>query len=93
MRFEFLAGNVHDSKHFITLLEGNESETYADSAYQSQENTDWLSERGIENRLIKRAYRNRSLSQEDKVFNQKHAGVRSIVERVFGILKRTLRYG
>jgi hypothetical protein len=40
MRFEFLAGNVHDSKHFITLLEGNESATYADSAYQSQENTD-----------------------------------------------------
>jgi hypothetical protein len=48
--------------------------------------TDWLTTRGIENRLIKRAYRNRPLSQEDKVFNQKHAGVRSTVERVFGVL-------
>jgi IS5 family transposase len=83
----YSAGNVHDSNHFTTLLEGNELAAYADSAYQSQAHNDWLSERGIENRLIKRAYRNRPLSKEDKVFNQTHAGVRSTVERVFGVLK------
>ena len=83
----YSAGNVHDSNHFTTLLEGNESAAYADSAYQSQAHTDWLSERGIENRLIKRAYRNHPLSQEDKVFNQTHAGFRSKVEHVFGVLK------
>jgi IS5 family transposase len=55
----YSTGNVHDSNHFTTLLEGNETASYADSAYQSQEHTDWLSERGIENRLIKPAYRNR----------------------------------
>ena len=59
----YTAGNVHNSKHFITLLEGNESATYGYSAYQSQANTDWLSELGIENKLIKRAYRNRLLRQ------------------------------
>jgi IS5 family transposase len=74
---------VHDSNHFTTLLEGNESAAYAGSAYQSQAHTDWLSEHGIENRLIKRAYRNRLLSKEDKMFNQTHSGVRSIVERLF----------
>jgi IS5 family transposase len=83
----YTAGNVHDSNHFTTLLKGNESAAYADSAYQSEMHTDWLTARGIENRLIKRAYRNRPLSQEDKVFNQTHAGVRSTVERVFGVLK------
>jgi IS5 family transposase len=83
----YTAGNVHDSKHFTTLLKGNESAAYADSAYQSETHTDWLTARGIENRLIKRTYRNRPLSQEDKVFNQTHAGVRSTVERVFGVLK------
>jgi IS5 family transposase len=83
----YSAGNVHDSNHFTTLLKGNESAAYADSAYQSQTHTDWLLVRGIENRLIKRAYRNRPLSKEDKVFNQTHAGVRSTVERVFGVLK------
>ena len=66
----YTAGNVHDSNHFTTLLKGNESAAYADSAYQSEMHTDWLTARGIENRLIKRAYRNRPLSQEDKVFNQ-----------------------
>ncbi len=44
---------MHDSNHFTTLLEGNESAAYADSAYQSQT----------------------------------HTGVRSTVERVFGVLK------
>ena len=74
---------MHDSNHFTTLLKGNETAAYADSAYQSQTHTDWLSERGIENRLIKRAYRNRPLSKGDKVLNQTHAGVRSTAERVF----------
>ena len=55
----YTAGNVHDSNHFTTLLKGNESAAYADSAYQSEMHTDWLTTRGIENRLIKRAYRNR----------------------------------
>ena len=89
----YSAGNVHDSNHFTTLLKGNESAAYADSAYQSEMHTDWLTTRGIENRLIKRAYRNRPLSQEDKVFNQTHAGVRSAVERVFGVLKQHYAMG
>jgi len=66
----FSPGNVHDSNHFTTLLKGNEVAAYADSAYQSESHTDWLLDRGIENRLIKRAYRNLPLSKEDKVFNQ-----------------------
>ena len=89
----YTAGTVHDSNHFTTLLKGNESAAYADSAYQSEMHTDWLTTRGIENRLIKRAYRNRPLSQEDKVFNQTHAGVRSTVERVFGVLKQHYAMG
>jgi IS5 family transposase len=38
----YTAGNVHDSNHFTTLLKGNESAAYADSAYQSEMHTDWL---------------------------------------------------
>ena len=47
----------------------------------------------MQHRLIKRTYRNRPLSQEDKVFNQTHAGVRSAVERVFGVLKQHYAMG
>lgn len=84
----FTAGNVHDSTCFTELLSGDETAAYADSAYPSQKHDDWLEERGIANRLIKRAYRNRPLTAEDKIFNQTHAGVRCTVERVFGVLKQ-----
>ena len=82
---------MHDSNCFTDLLEGDESAVYADSAYQSQKHADWLSQQGIGNRLTKRAYRNRPLTAEDRLFNRTHSGVRSTVERVFGVLK--LHYG
>ena len=85
---DFSGGSSHDSNHFTELLSGKESAVYADSAYQSEHHTAWLSDRGIDNRLTKRAYRNRPLSEEDKQFNRNHSGVRSTVERVFGVLKQ-----
>lgn len=85
---DYSSGSSHDSNHFTGLLSGDESAAYADSAYQSEKHGQWLSERGIDNRLTRRAYRNRPLSEEDKQFNRTHSGVRSIVERVFGVLKQ-----
>lgn len=85
---DFSGGSSHDSNHFTELLSGEESAVYADSAYQSEQHAVWLSDRGIENRLTKRAYRNRPLSEADKQFNRTHSGVRSTVERVFGVLKQ-----
>ena len=85
---DFSSGSLHDSNCFTGLLSGDESAVYADSAYQSQAHNDWLSEHGIENRLIKRAYRRRPLTEEDKQFNRLHSGVRCSVERVFGVLKQ-----
>ena len=88
---DFTSGSAHDSNCFTDLLEGDESAVYADSAYQSQKHSDWLSQKGIANRVTKRAYRNRPLTAEDRLFNRIHSGVRSTVERVFGVLK--LHYG
>ena len=85
---DYSSGSSHDSNHFTELLSGEESAVYADSAYQSEKHHQWLSERGVENRLTKRAYRNRPLSEKDKQFNRSHSGVRSTVERVFGVLKQ-----
>jgi len=85
---DYSRGSSHDSNHFTELFSGEESAAYADSAYQSDKHTQWLSERGIDNRLTKRAYRNRPLSKKDKQFNRLHSGVRSVVERVFGVLKQ-----
>lgn len=85
---DYSSGSSHDANHFTDLLSGKESAVYADSAYQSGKHSDWLAERGIDNRLIRRAYRNRPLTEQDKQFNRLHSGVRSTVERVFGVLKQ-----
>jgi len=92
---DYTAGNVHDSNCFTGLLSGNESAAYADSAYQSRAHNQWLKDRHIENRVIKRAYRNKPLDKKAKQFNRIHSGVRCTVERVFGVLKHeaTLRHG
>ena len=84
-------GNLHDSNCFTELLSAEETSVYADSAYLSKEHEAWLSKRKIKSRVIKRAYRNRPLTDKDKHFNRIHSGVRCTVERVFGVLK--LHYG
>jgi transposase, IS5 family len=85
---DFTAGNVHDSQRFIELLTETESTVYADSAYRSEEHDQWLAHRGIKNCINKRAYRNRPLSENARIFNQICSSVRNTVERVFGILKQ-----
>jgi len=90
---DFTAGNVHDSNCFTDLLSGDEAAVYADSAYCSKKHDQWLSERHIENRLTRRAYRNKPLTDEDKSFNRQHSGVRSTVERTFGVLKQHYAMG
>lgn len=84
---DFTAGNIHDSQCFEELLTGNEEVIYADSAYQSQAHSDIMEEKAIKNCIIKRAYRNRPLTEQDKKHNRTHSGVRCTVERVFGVLK------
>jgi len=56
--------------------------------YQSAVYAEWLSECGIGNSSIKRAYQHRPLGKEDKQFNRLPSGARSAVERVFGVLKQ-----
>jgi IS5 family transposase len=85
---DYSKGSLHDSNCFTGLLSGDESAVYADSAYASKAHHQWLKEKDIKNRIIKRAYRNHPLSAEDKHFNRLHAGVRCTVERVFGVLKQ-----
>jgi len=85
--YEMSAGNVHDSQVFESLLTGTETEDYADSAYKSQAHDELLKEKEIVNRALKRAYRNKPLTAHDKRENQYNASTRTVVERVFGVLK------
>lgn len=88
---DFTAGNVHDSQCFTQLLSGKEAQVYADSAYASAATNKWLAKRGIDNKVLARAYRNKPLTKKQKHHNKTCSPIRSIVERVFGVLK--LHYG
>ncbi len=86
-RYDFTAGNVHDSQVFESLLTGKEKEAYADSAYKSKARDESLKGERIGNRILERAYRNKPLTDKQKLSNRLASGTRSIVERVFGVLK------
>ena len=87
----FTSGNIHDSKCLAPLLSGTESAVYADSAYKSEKHDALLATHGSKNCVLERAYRNTPLTDAQKQRNRQHSGIRSIVERVFGVLK--LHYG
>lgn len=86
-RYGFTAGNVHDSNIFESLLTGKEKEAFADSAYKSKKHDEVLKSKRIANRILERAYRNKPLTEHQKRSNRLVSGTRSIVERVFGVLK------
>ena len=83
----FTAGNIHDSQCLAPLLSGEESSVYADSAYQSERHDALLAARGSKNGILERAYRNKPLTDAQKRRNRQHSGIRSMVERVLGVLK------
>ncbi len=87
----FTSGNAHDTKCLVPLLSGTESAVYADSAYTSEPHDALLVAHGSKNCILERAYRNTPLTDAQKQRNQRYSGIRSIVERVFGVLK--LHYG
>lgn len=85
--YDVTAGNIHDSQVFESLLTGKEKEAFADSAYKSKERDKSLKDKRIGNRILERAYRNKPLTNQQKTSNKLASGTRSIVERVFGVLK------
>lgn len=82
------AGNVHDSQLLEEVLTGTEEAVYADSAYTGKAIARKLAERGIDNRINERAYRNTPLTEAQKAYNGAMSGVRYVVERTFGAFKR-----
>lgn len=85
---QLTAGNTHDSQIFEVLLTGNEKEVYADSAYKSEKHDALLASKGIKNKVLERAYRNKKLTDEQKRHNRFKSQIRAVVERTFGVLKK-----
>ena len=65
----------------------------ADKAYGSEDHRNWLKENGIEDRLMYKAQKNKPLTNWQTWFNKAVASIRSGVERVFGVGKRSYGLG
>jgi len=85
---EFTPANEHDGGSFEALVSGDEAVVYADKAYASQERSDWLRDRGIEDGILFKAARGRPLTAIQKLINQELTAIRRNVEHVFGTVKR-----
>jgi IS5 family transposase len=81
------AANMHDSQQLPNLLHGQETRLYGDSAYRNQKEMLKKIAPKAKDFTNKRAYRNRPLSDADKLTNRRKSSVRAKVEHVFRPLK------
>jgi IS5 family transposase len=65
----------------------------ADKGYQSEKNSALLKQRKLKNHILKKAKRNKALTQWEKKFNKLVGKVRFKVERTFGGIKRWFQGG
>jgi len=91
-RYVVSDASVHDSQKFEDVLDTSNtaSDVWADSAYRSQKIEEKLGRRGLKNRIHRRAYRNRKLSEAQKAANTTRSKVRARVEHVFGDQKNAM---
>ncbi|HEZ1925610.1 TPA: IS5 family transposase, partial [Neisseria meningitidis] len=86
--------NAHECTHLSPLLEGLPKGTtvYADKGYDSKENRQHLKEHRLQNGIMRKACRNRPLSETQTKHNRYLSKTRYVVEQSFGTLHRKFRY-
>lgn len=87
--------NISETKNLESMVDGlsRGQALYADKAYPSAKNNEFLKEKGVKNRIMKKAARNRALSFWEKRFNYLVSKKRYLVEQTFGTLKRRFDMG
>jgi IS5 family transposase len=82
------AANVHDSQQLGALLHGQEKRLYGDSAYGGQKEVLHATAPKARDFTNRRAYRNRPLTDDDRLTNTRKSSVRAKVEHPFLRIKR-----
>ncbi len=85
-RYEVTPASTHDSQVIKELIDEEDKVLYADSAYKSEDTEVYLKENRIKSKVIKRAYRNKPLCNQDHKENYKHSKTRVRVEHIFGTM-------
>lgn len=85
-KYEVTPASTHDSQVIKDLIDEDDKVVHADSAYKSEEIEEYLKEINVKSKIIKRAYRNKPLSNTEHKENYKHFKTRVRVEHIFGTL-------
>ncbi len=86
------AANVHDSREFETVVQGDEEMVVADKAYWSEARSQWCGEHGIANGILRKPSRGEKLRDATVRVNQLLSRLRCGIERIFGWWKRCTGY-
>ena len=80
----------HDSTVLEKLITNKDKgqSIYGDSAYSSEEITEYLKKKKLRPRINKKGYRYKTLSEEDKANNRKLSSNRCRVEHIFAAIKQ-----
>jgi len=84
--------SVHDSQALEDLLDekDNGQILHADSAYTGEEQDKTIAKYEMENQVHEKGYRNKTLTDEQKVSNKEKSKTRARVEHVFGFMEQSM---
>lgn len=86
------AANESDMGHIVDVVEKagcrRGTRVKADKGYQSEQNRDELTKRGYKAHIMKKAKRNRGLTEREKAYNRLISQTRYLVERTFAGIVR-----
>lgn len=89
-KYKVTPSSTHDSQVIEDLINEDDSILYADSAYKSEKIETYLKHKNIKSKVIKRAYRNKKLTNLELQENRKHSKTRVRVEHIFGTLTKQM---
>jgi IS5 family transposase len=91
-RVTMTSARIQDCTELLAVVRGDEKELIADKAYWSRKHSDWCSERGITNGILRRAHRGEKLSRHAQRRNRTYGTRRKRIEKIFGWWKRSAAY-
>jgi len=91
VKYKVTSAEVHDSQALADLVELKKDKVmYADSAYKGEEVESCLGKK-IENQIIEKGYRNKPLTEDQKIQNKRKSSVRVRVEHIFGFMTNSMK--
>jgi IS5 family transposase len=91
-KYKVTDASVHDSQTLDELLEKEDAEQplYGDSAYKGEKQESIIAQKNMTNMVHEKGYKNKPLTEEQKLSNREKSRVRARVEHVFGFMENSM---